>query len=329
MLWLVAETKRKLRRLPLRAKKLQPAEENTEADNAAAAEIAWPEKTLNIICPFSAGGDTDFNARVYAEKLTEILGVNCVVTNVTGNGGATGAQQVYDSEPDGYTVLFYHDSLYVNNVTGATDFGIDGFELSCVTGKNAGNVICVSSSSPYETLDDLVEASKSNNVTFASNVGATTHVMGAMMNAAGAEFNLVDMGNASDRIAALMGQQCDAIPNPLGTTQQYLDSGDFRALALLEEERNENYPDIPTAEELGYDASFPIYYYFAFPAGTDQAIVEKLADACEQIAAMEDVQASLYESFSQSPFFARGEEMKTLEKAQQESVEALRDLLNQ
>lgn len=71
----------------------------------------------------------------------------------------------------------------------------------------------------------------------------------------------------SDRIAALMGGQCDAIPNPLGTTQQYLDSGDFRALCLLEDERNEHYPDIPTAKELGYDASFPIYYFFAFPDG--------------------------------------------------------------
>lgn len=310
-----------------------PAETTEKADGDAAAEetadIAWPEKTINIICPFSAGGDTDFNARIYAEKLTEILGVNCIVTNVTGNGGATGAQQVFDSEPDGNTVLFYHDALYVNNVTGATEFGMDGFELACVAGKNAGNVVCVSTKSEYETLEDLVEASKNGNVTFASNVGATTHVMGAMMNAAGANFNLVDMGNASDRIAALMGGQCDAIPNPLGTTQQYLDSGDFRALCLLEDERNEHYPDIPTAKELGYDASFPIYYFFAFPDGTDQAIVDKFADACEQVSNMKEIQQAQFESFSQSPFFAKGEEAIALEKEQQASVEALRDMLNQ
>lgn len=68
--------------------------------------------------------------------------------------------------------MFYHDALYVNNVTGATEFGMDGFELACVAGKNAGNVVCVSTKSEYETLEDLVEASKNGKVTFASNVGA-------------------------------------------------------------------------------------------------------------------------------------------------------------
>lgn len=290
---------------------------------------AWPQKTINIICPFGAGGDTDYNARLFAEKLSDELGVACVVTNVTGNGGATGAQQVHDAANDGYNVLFYHEALYVNNVTGATDFSNDDFEMSCIVGKSAGSMICVAGDSEYQTLDDLIEKSKNSNVTFASNVGATTHVMGAMLNrAAGGTFNLVDMGGTSDRVAALLGHQCDAIPSAVGSSLQYIENGDFRPLCIMEEERNELFPDVPTAKELGYDISFPIHYFVAFPKGTDPDIVEKMADACEKIAAREDVQAAQYESYAQSPFFMRGDEMMDLEAKSRKTVEDLDELLN-
>lgn len=302
--------------------------DSSSEETSEIADLIWPEQTINIVCCFSAGGDTDYNARLYAEELTELLGVTCVVTNVTGNGGATGAQEVYDADPDGYTVLVNQEALYVNYATGATDFSMDGFELSCVIGKNAGNVVCVSTDSEYETLDDLVEASKTDNVTFAANVGATTQVMGTLLNVAGAEFNLVDMGGTTERVAALMGGQVDAIPNAVGTVQQYVDSGDFRALCILEDERSEALPDVPTAIELGYDASFPLYYYFAFPEGTDQAIVDAFADACEIISEMEEVQDAQYEAYAQTPFFLKGDAAVELEAEREASVLAIKDELN-
>ena len=298
-----------------------------KGSNSSSAGTDWPKKTVNIICPFGAGGDSDYNARIFADQLTKKLDETFIVTNVSGNGGATGVEEAYSADPDGYTILFDQDAIHVNEVTGAIDYGLDGFDLSCIVAKSPGSIVCVSSKSKYKTLDDLVEASKKDNVTFAANAGATTHVMGAMLNEAGAEFNLVDMGGAADRIPALMGGQCDAIANALGSAGQYLESGDFRALALLEDERNENYPDIPTAKELGYNASFPMYYFFAFPKGTDSEIVEKLADACEEIANMEEVQKAQFDSYAQSPFFAKGEEAETIESDQLKTVEALKDVL--
>ena len=121
--------------------------------------------------------------------------------------------------------------MFVNQAVDATDYGLEAFEVAAVAGRNGGSVITVNAKSPYKTLDDLMNASKAKpgELTFAANIGASTSVMGKQMNAAGGEFNLVDIGDASERVAALMGNQIDAIPNALGTTIPYLQSEIGRA----------------------------------------------------------------------------------------------------
>ena len=69
------------------------------------AAKAWPDKTVQVIAPFRAGGDTDFNARVYAKYLRQELGVPFVIVNIDGGGGTLGSRKAKDAAPDGYTVL--------------------------------------------------------------------------------------------------------------------------------------------------------------------------------------------------------------------------------
>ena len=76
--------------------------------SAFAEETNWPEDDITIVVPFKAGGDTDFHARNLASYLGEILDVNVIVENVDGANGSTGMLQVMDSDPDGYTCLFFH-----------------------------------------------------------------------------------------------------------------------------------------------------------------------------------------------------------------------------
>lgn len=311
-----------------KAPESQAPESNAPKSNAPKGDYTFT-KDITVIVPFNPGGDTDVNARLYAERLKDVLGVNVIVQNINGNGGAAGATEAYNAKNDGNTVLFYHTALVTNYVCGATDFGIDGFELSCIAGRNAGNLVCVKADSPYETLEDLLNASKEGNVTFAANAGATTYLMGSLLNKAGGELNLVDTGGASERVAALLGGQVDAIPNPLGTAIQYIESGDFRALALLESERNVYHDDIPSAIELGFDCACPIYYFFAFPQGTDSAIVDAFANACEQVNATDDYKAALDQSgYAQEVYFAKGEEALTIMMDQQEEQTSMSDLLN-
>src|SRR5699024_9383852 len=88
----------------------------------------YPDKTIEIVAPYTPGGDTDFNARAYSEFLSDELDVDVVIKNIEGTGGVVGSTEVKDANPDGYTVLFMHPALIVNNVAGNSDYGIDAFE---------------------------------------------------------------------------------------------------------------------------------------------------------------------------------------------------------
>ncbi len=308
-----------------------PSEGQSSASSAPAKLEAnsWPKKPIQVIVPYSPGGDSDFNARAYAKRLEKELGQPVVVSNMAGNGGAVGSRKVKESEPDGYTVLAYHVSMFVNQAIGATDYGLEAFEVAAISGRNGGSVVTVNAKSPYKTLKDLMDASASEpgELTFAANIGASTSVMANAFNRAGGAFNLVDLGDASQRVAALMGGHVDVIPNSLGTAIPYIESGDFRALAIIEDERNPLYPELPTAIEQGYDASLPIFYFFAFPDGTPQEIVDKFANAVEKVNRMPDYQDEIKTAFLQTPYFVKGEEAKTILEKQQEEILAMKDEL--
>lgn len=132
-----------------------------EKTEAKASEVKWP-KNVEIIVPASAGGDTDFNARLLAQKLSEKLPANFVVSNVNGNGGATGTRQVKDAENDGSSVLFYHTAFLVNKACGATDYGFEAYNFASIAGLNAGNVVTVNAKLGIHSLEELYNYSKEN-----------------------------------------------------------------------------------------------------------------------------------------------------------------------
>ena len=202
------------------------------------------------------------------------------MSNVVGNSGMLAAKEVYDADADGYTILFTHSSINVNTAAGTSDIGIEDFEMVRVCGRPAVEAIAVRSDSPYETLDDLVAAIKENPGDFIvpASIGATSHYACLLMEkACGVELNIVNSGASSDRTAGLKGGNFEFIINPYGTMKSFIDSGDFRILATVGEERSSQFPDIPTAKELGYEDLVSVNaYYILVPKGTPEAIIEKL-----------------------------------------------------
>ncbi|MDR1932911.1 MAG: tripartite tricarboxylate transporter substrate binding protein [Spirochaetales bacterium] len=300
-----------------------------EASNADGS-TAWPQKTIQVIVPFSPGGDCDFNGRAYATRLGKFLGQTVVVTNVTGNNGAVGATQIKNAAPDGYSVLLYHSALAVGRACGTMDFGIDAFDLACIGGRDSGYAVCVNGKSPYKTLKDLVDASVKSpgKITMAAATGGMTYVIGVLLNQAGAKLDLVDLGGAAERTAGLLGGHVDAIPNPLGTSMPYIQKGEWRALAIAGKERNAKYGEVPTAEEAGYaGVEFSTNYFFAFPKGTPREIIDKFADACEQVYQLQDYQTSIMDTYQQRPYFVKGKEAYDIMKTQEDIILGMKDLL--
>ncbi|MCI1966456.1 MAG: tripartite tricarboxylate transporter substrate binding protein [Oscillospiraceae bacterium] len=286
----------------------------TNNSTNVSSETNWPQKKLQIVVPFSAGGDTDFHARLYAKYLSNILGQNVIVTNVNGSNGATGSTQVKDASPNGYTALFFHDSMLMNKVVGVTDFDHTAFDICCGGVVDTSYILAVNASSPYKTLDDLVQAAKKDpgKITYASSVGGYTYYVGCLLEKlTGISLNKVDAGGGSERNAALLAKKIDTNVNPYGVMKPYIDSGDFRVLCVFSDKRSDLYPDVPTAKEQGYDLAAQRVYFLAFPKGTDSAIIEKMNNAMKQVSEMPEYKKAIEKSYCLSPKFKDTQDTKS------------------
>lgn len=290
----------------------------------------WPNKNIKIIVPFKAGGDTDFHARTYAKYLTEKLGQNIVVFNVNGANGSAGTIQVKDAKPDGYTALFFHDSMLMNKVVGVTDFAHEVLDVCAAGVLDNTYILAVNAKSPYQNLNDLIEAAKKEpgKLTYASSVGGYTYYVGCLLEKiAGVSFNKVDAGGGADRNAALLANKITTNVNPYGVMKPYIDSGDFRVLAVFSENRSKLFPDIPTAKEQGIDLVAGRKYFLSFPKGTPASVIEKMSKAMEEISQNPEYQKEIATAYGVDAGFMGTEEINAYLDKSIEQFMADKDLI--
>lgn len=290
------------------------AKTGASGGTAEASGAAWP-KNVEIVVPAGAGGDTDFNARLLAQKLSEKLPANFVVSNVNGNGGATGTRQVKDASNDGSSVLFYHTAFLVNKACGTTDYGFEAYDFASIAALNVGNVVTVNSSLGINSLEELYNYTKEHpgELKMAAQTGATSFAVAMQMKNAGFDVNIVDAGSAADRLAALLGGHVDIILAAYGSVKDYVQEGTLVTLAMDGEDDlvvEDQGIDIKAIHNLGYeDIKLPFYYFFAFPKGTDAALVEEFNNAVSEIVNSDaEYQEKIFTSYYQQPTFYAGEE---------------------
>ena len=124
---------------------------------------------------------------------------------------------------------------------------------------NYSTCIAVRADSPYQTINDLFDASKADPTSITGGItlsGQPYMFAKALKDAVGIDLYYVDTGNTSERNAALLGGQVDYIITNVMSVQGYVDSGDFRLIAIDGEERFELAPDVPTFKEQGVDFCF-------------------------------------------------------------------------
>lgn len=265
------------------------APDANDGDNSASS--GYPTKPIQLIIPYGAGGDTDLNARTLSKYLGEELGQTVVVSNVTGASGAVGSQQVLDSNPDGYTVLFNHPTMLMNSALGLSEFTYKDFENAGIACLDDANVFVVNANSKYMTLDDVVQDAKANpgDIRFATSMGSFTHLhILAFMKETKTEINAADIGDMAAYIIALLGDQVEIIGCQYGVVKDYIESGEFRCLGVISEERNPLMPDVPTFKEQGVDMALSKFFFFSFPKGTPEDVVNTFSAAMEKVCSNEE-----------------------------------------
>ncbi len=266
----------------------------------------WPDKTINIYMTHAAGGDTDYMGRQLAQYLEPILGVQCVVTNVDGSNGATCMTQYKDGDTDGYTFIATNTAaLTGNEATGMVDFGYTAFEPVSVYGIQSGENIVVPADSPYNSLQELVDASKENPgaIKFGISTGGGVYIQSCILaNKGGAQFNVIDAGDAAQRLTALLGGEVDATSLPYSTAADYIENGQLKSLCTCLSKAPDMLPDQPVAKDTIPELIIDTEYVLLAPKGTPAAIVKAMNDAILEATSSDEWNAMCNEYCMQNTF---------------------------
>ena len=270
---------------------------------SAAAAVAqdYPTQPVTIVVPFSAGGPTDTVTRLVAAAMSEDLGQQVVVQNVGGAGGTRGAGQVAAANPEGYTLLLHHIGMSTAPALYASlpfDPMTDFAPIGLVT--EVPMTIVARKDFEPATLEDLIAyvKEKGEDVTYANaGIGAASQLCGLLfMDALGTKMTEVPYQGTGPAMTDLLGGQIDMMCDQTTNTTSQIQAGEIKAYAVTTPERIAVLPELPTLAEGGLDNfNLAIWHGLYAPAGTDQAIVDRLSQSLQKALADETVGNSFAE----------------------------------
>jgi tripartite-type tricarboxylate transporter receptor subunit TctC len=248
---------------------------------AGAACAQWPARPVKLIVPSSAGGGTDFYARVLAQALGEALGQPFVVENLPGGSGNLGAATAARATPDGYSFLVAADPALTVNQSLFKDlpYNAERDFVPVARGVTVPLVICVPASLGVRTLAELVERGQREPLALtygSSGSGAPNALMVRMIEeASGARFLHVPYRGMGMALPALLGGQIHFLAPDVAIVLPHIKSG--RIVPLATSHPTDQLPAVPTVAEAGFpDFRLPSNFSVVAPAGTPRAIVERM-----------------------------------------------------
>lgn len=249
----------------------------------------YPNKPIKIIAPFPVGTGPDANTREIALELSKVLGQSVVVENRPGASSMIGMEAGAKAAPDGYTLVMGSTTSLsvVPNLYSKVPYKVSDYVPISVVGL-LNTALTAHPNVPEKTAKELIERLKKKPdsvVAATSGVGSYSHLAGEWFAAnAGVKINFVPYNTTSpyaDLVAGQVNVIFDALPAAIGNVK----AGKLKILALTGKSRHPNFPDVPTFAEAGLPDYSPTAWIGLFtPAGTPNAVVEKLSDAMQKAA---------------------------------------------
>ena len=246
---------------------------------------SFPSKTITIVVPFAAGGNTDVKTRLVARQLADILKQPVVVDNRPGASGNIGMDLVSKAAPDGYTIAMgSFGPLAVNpSIYPKLPFDPRSF-MPIILLEKSPLVLVVPIDRPFRTVTDVVQAAKAKpNVLSVANAGpGGAHHMSAELfeSTAGIEMIGVPFKGGGPASTALLSGQVDMMFEQTGAALPSIRAGKIRPLAVTSAKRLPSMPEVPTFAEAGYPlVTVSNWMGYVAPKGTPDAILAKLHTA--------------------------------------------------
>ncbi len=255
----------------------------------AAAQESWPSKPVSLVVPYPPGGTSDVIGRLLAQRLREELGQPFIVENKAGAATAIGATFVARAPKDGHTILLSAGTTFtVNpNFNDKLAYKLDDFEPVAPV-ATVPFAFVVKKDFPARTLKEYAAYAKANpgKVNNATNgQGSMVHLLGELV-ATGLDVKLtqVHYKGAAPATMDMLAGVIDSNVEALTSAVPNVTAGQYRALAVLSQDRLPLLPEVPTFRELGYPSVVGETWFAVFaPAGTPKPVVDKLNAALRKI----------------------------------------------
>jgi len=246
---------------------------------------SFPNRPVKIVVPFPAGGPTDVNMRIVGQKLSELWGQGVVIENRPGANTGIGAQMVAKSPADGYTLLAAMDTTLVMNPATNTPMTYDPFKdfaAITITSKNTSLLMVRASDGP-QTAQELIARGKasSRKLTFGAGIITTRLAGHRFAQEAGFQVVLVPYKGSAEVVQGLLTGSVDFIVDGMASSLPLIKSGQFRALAKLNNRPLSTLPDVkPLSEAAGLPKLQEMSSWIALvaPAGTPKGVIDKIHD---------------------------------------------------
>ena len=249
---------------------------------SAAQAQDYPARPIRLVVGFTAGGTTDFMARMLANRLRGPLGQTVIVENKTGANGSIGAEFVAKSEPDGYTLYFTTAGVavvYPHLRPAPYDTLRDFAPVSLVAFNST--MLVVNAAMPVKSAVELAALARENpgKITLAiTALGSVSHLgLVLYQSAAGVQFQQVPYRGAAQAMTDLLGGTLNGLFGDVPTVIAHIKAGRIKPLAATSKLRSEAFPDVPTFVEQGFaDTVADQWAGVLAPAKTPPAVIARL-----------------------------------------------------
>jgi tripartite-type tricarboxylate transporter receptor subunit TctC len=220
----------------------------------------YPSKPITLIIPFGPGGSHDINARVFSSIIHQYLGQPIMVKLMPGAGGQLGTAAAVKAKPDGYTLLFGHN--YIDQLQPLIEKlpynPSEDLVTVCRLNYSSG-IILVQKDKPWKTLQEVIDAAKKNpgkiTVAHTGKWGAAFINMALVFTQSDAPVQFVGYKGGGPAFQAALAGEVDVGSSARVVGISHVKKGTVRALAVIDEKRDPELPDVPSLGEMGFSVS--------------------------------------------------------------------------
>jgi tripartite-type tricarboxylate transporter receptor subunit TctC len=274
----------------------------------------YPDRPIELVIPYGAGGGNDLTARVMSSVAADYLGQPVIIRIRPGAGSVVGLSEVARSKPDGYTLAWPGPHAIVISAFNEVPLDFMNDLIPVAQMLEWPWLLVVPGDSPFNTLEEFIAHAKENpgEIVMANSGNLAIGHLPALEleELAGVEFTHLPFDGGGPANSAVLSGDADAVHGVPPAIVPQVEAGNFKVLAVTGSTRHPALPDVPTYEEQGYPIQTAVVVGLVAPAGTPPEIVTFLEEALGKISEDKTYQ-SLLAKLGETPAYLNSADFRT------------------